>query len=385
MAGNIKQIMTSDEVIHDLEVDLTGYYDKTETDALLDAKADKTSVYNKSETDLLLSEKADKSDIYTKPQLDALFDSKANVNTVYTKGETDLLLSAKADASTTYSKTETDTLLLGKANLDSVYPKSDTYNRTQVQDLLSVKADADSVYTKSEVDTALADKANSSDVYTKAEADTLLGGKADTSTVTGLATTVAQLDGKVDLNYQNTAKLNSANTFEGALIVTDNNYKSTSADIDLTDTPSEATWGKGGYVVSDVNNTRIAYIQPLQNTDGSIDLRIDIDTNNNPNGRVLVNGHRVATTLEQFTVSGANLWPPSSGTSVVVPKSAWYQVGVSSGYVSTNPDVSGAIPKSCLVYGSGTTADYRNYFLEKGLTLYCTAGASHDLYELSTS
>lgn len=199
MAGEIKQVKTSDNVLHDLEVDLSGYYDKTETDTLLNAKANADNVYSKSDTDLLLSQKADKTDIYTKAQLDDLFNSKANVNTVYTKGETDSLLSGKADVSNTYSKSDVDSLLVHKANLSDVYTKAQTYDRTQIGNLLSTKAEANDVYTKTEADALLGDKADASNVYTKTEADTLLGAKADANDVYNITQMDTLLDGKADV------------------------------------------------------------------------------------------------------------------------------------------------------------------------------------------
>ena len=76
-------------------VNLSNYYDKTETDTLLSNK------YNKSETDTLLNNKYDKS------ETDTLLNNK------YSKSETDTLLNNK------YDKTETDTLLNDKLNINN--------------------------------------------------------------------------------------------------------------------------------------------------------------------------------------------------------------------------------------------------------------------------
>lgn len=148
------------EEIGDTDIDLSDYYTKSETDALLDDKADANTVYTKTETDNLL-------------------DDKADATSVYTKTETDDLLDAKADAATTYTKTEVDTALAGKAN------QATTYTKTEVDNLLDDKADAATTYTKSETDTLLNDKANTADVYTKTQTDTLLAGKQGTLTSGG--------------------------------------------------------------------------------------------------------------------------------------------------------------------------------------------------------
>lgn len=313
MAGNVKQIMTSDEVLHDLEVDLSGYYDKTETDALLDAKANASGVYTKSETDLLLSTKADNTDIYTKAQLDALFDSKANVNTVYTKGETDTLLTHKADVTTTYTKSETDTLLLSKADANDVYPKSQTYSRTQTDDLLATKADNTSVYSKSDVDTLLAGKEDTGVAYTKAEADELLGAKANSADVYTITQTDALLEGKASIDdssttstvatwsadklhteFQNTPKLDSDNVFEGGNTLKDHYTTIKMSNLDVTDDTISPLDGNAGIPIVDKNGVALAYINIWQRTENNVvrcDLAIGTEIGStNPNGRVLING-----------------------------------------------------------------------------------------------
>ena len=165
MAGNIKQIKTSDGVIHDLEVDLTNYYDKSEVDAIALTKADADNVYTKAEVTLALADKADANNVYTKAETDIIFNSKADANTVYTKGETDNLLSAKANVHDVYDKTEVNGLLGDKAD------KADTYTKAEVDGLVGAKADSANVYTKTEADALLGAKADSADVYTKTEAD----------------------------------------------------------------------------------------------------------------------------------------------------------------------------------------------------------------------
>ena len=339
MAGEIRQIKTSDDVLHDLEVDLSDYYTKTEDDALLGAKADASAVYTKSETDLLLSGKADNSDIYTKSELNALFDSKANVNTVYTKGETDTLLSHKADAQTTYTKSETDALLLGKADSNDVYPKSDTYSRTQTDDLLNQKADNSAVYpksdlyTKAETDALLLGKADDGDSYTKAEDDALLGAKADASDVYTISQIDGLLDAKADIDdssttstsatwsadklnveFQNCAKNNTDNTLTGNQNINGKVVKFNQSNIDSTDTSLPNVVVGDSYArFMDKNDVCLYNAYIVQDTDGSIALNVEFDAGNNPNGKVsisgkevLVNGLHVAPTMlyEEASPSG---------------------------------------------------------------------------------
>ena len=124
------------------KIDLTPYYTKTETDALLDEKAAQDDM----ESELAL--KADKATTYTKTEMDALLDEKADKATTYTKTETDELLTLKADKATTYTKTETDAFLDLKADkttmeseLDLKADKETTYTKTETDDLLALKQD----------------------------------------------------------------------------------------------------------------------------------------------------------------------------------------------------------------------------------------------------
>ena len=137
------------------QIDLTNYYDKTETDALLATKADKNEIpdvsdyYTKQEVDTALSGKVDDSDLndyYTKTQTDGLLQNKANVSDIpdvsglATKQELTTGLAGKADAATTYTKNEVDTALNGKANasdLNNYYTKSQTYTQAEVNALIN--------------------------------------------------------------------------------------------------------------------------------------------------------------------------------------------------------------------------------------------------------
>ena len=95
-------------------VNLSNYYDKTETDTLLNNK------YNKSETDTLLNNK------YNKSETDTLLNNK------YDKSETDTLLNNK------YDKTETDTLLDAKLNINNPQDMSGTLRLGHIDGLSKI-------------------------------------------------------------------------------------------------------------------------------------------------------------------------------------------------------------------------------------------------------
>lgn len=60
------------EKLGSTEVDLSGYYTKTEVDTLLNAKADASTTYTKTEVDSLVNAKADAFDIITEAEIDAI-------------------------------------------------------------------------------------------------------------------------------------------------------------------------------------------------------------------------------------------------------------------------------------------------------------------------
>lgn len=328
MAENITKVKTYDGELHDLEVDLSNYYDKSEADTLLNGKvnnAELDAYYTQAETDSLLNDKADKNTTYTKVQTDSLLADKADKNDVYTDTQVDTLLSAKADVATTYTKaevytrSEVDNIVNGKANVGVSYTKTeddallsakadsnDVYTKSEADTLLGAKADSNDVYTKTEADTLLGAKADSNAVYTKTEADTLLGAKANvsdvytigqtdnlingvTSSVANLRTTVANLSNTVSLNYQNTAKLDGVNEFELPQVF-NAEVDIHSNNIDVSVTPSVAENGQAYVCFRDENGLALFNIIPTQNTDGSVDLNIIRDGNSNPNGKVLING-----------------------------------------------------------------------------------------------
>lgn len=95
------------ELIGTTEIDLSNYYNKTETDALLDNKADASTVYTKTETDSLLADKADTADI-------------PDVSDLATKAELTSELAAKQDSlvSGTNIKTVANQSLLGSGDVE---------------------------------------------------------------------------------------------------------------------------------------------------------------------------------------------------------------------------------------------------------------------------
>lgn len=103
------------------EVDLTGYYTKSEVDSALALKANASDVYTKTEVD---------------GQIDAVEEQIAGLTgesgSIYTKTEIDALLGDKADVGDSYTKAEADALLAAKANAADVYAKTETYTKDEV-------------------------------------------------------------------------------------------------------------------------------------------------------------------------------------------------------------------------------------------------------------
>lgn len=177
------------EIIVEVEsqIDLDDYYDKEEVNDLLEEKADKSEIPDisglatKTELNNGLSTKADKTDTYTKSEVNNLI---PDVSGLASKTELSDGLALKADKSDTYTKSEVNNLipdvsgfatttqlsegLATKANSADVYVKTDTYNKTEVDNLLNNKAntsdlpDMTNYYTKTET-------------YSKSEIDNILG------------------------------------------------------------------------------------------------------------------------------------------------------------------------------------------------------------------
>ena len=90
------------------------------------------------------------------------------------------------------------------------------------------------------------------------------------------------------------ALTNKANTFTQSQAIEGVRLQSKSTNIDTTTPPSSATWGDSGFSLFDKNGNRTFFIQPLQNTDGTVDLRIQHDDTSNPNGKIILNGLSVS-------------------------------------------------------------------------------------------
>lgn len=223
------------------DVDLSHYYTKTEANALLDEKVDTETGKGLSTNDFTNADKQ---------KLDGLKN--------YTAGQ-----NVTIDANGVISADEPD--------LSDYYTKSETYNKTEVNDLISAiedfhvlivqslpqtgeertiyfvpkqgggyteymyinnaweeigdtDIDLSGYYTKTETDALLADKADASSVYTKTETDNLLGAKQNTLTagenvqitndvISAIDTTYAEATdtdlGLVKLNSENGIILNA--------------------------------------------------------------------------------------------------------------------------------------------------------------------------------
>ena len=158
-----------------------------------------TTNKNVSDLQTAIKQKADASTVYTKTEVD----SQVSGLKTDLAGKADASLSNLTDAGKTAVKDIMKTDLSQKADKADVYMKTETYNRTEVDDKVNVltndlagKADtslsnltdAGKAAVKDIMKSDLDKKANQADVYTKTEVDsqvsnlnTSLSGKADTS------------------------------------------------------------------------------------------------------------------------------------------------------------------------------------------------------------
>lgn len=117
--------------------DLSNYYTKPQTNALLSQKVDNTylqsNYYDKGQVDTIAGTKADQSalsDYYTQTQIDTMMSGKAStaaLNAYYTKTEANTLLDAKADdtdLANYYTKSQIDALF---ASVTNPYPVGSIY------------------------------------------------------------------------------------------------------------------------------------------------------------------------------------------------------------------------------------------------------------------
>lgn len=167
-----------DAKLKDVDVDLTDYYKKSETysqtevnDKIAAAKPDMTKYYTKDDV-YAKSETYGKSDVYTKTEVDNLLDDvEVDLSDYYTKSETygrgdlytktevnNAINAAKPDMDQYYTKSE----VYAKSE---TYGKSDLYTKTEVTNAINAaKPDLTQYYTKTET-------YGKSDLYTKTEVD----------------------------------------------------------------------------------------------------------------------------------------------------------------------------------------------------------------------
>jgi hypothetical protein len=185
-------------------VDLSGYYTKSEDDALLASKADASSVYTKTQTDSKIAgEIANLVDsapetLNTLNELATALGQDADfATTIATQ------IGQKANTSDVYTKTEVDTQLSSKANI--VDTASALAGKADVASTLAGYGITDA-YTKTQVDSSLSSKANSSDVTTS------LSGKVDKVSGKGLSTEDYTTAEKSKLSALNSADYEPANS-----------------------------------------------------------------------------------------------------------------------------------------------------------------------------
>ena len=249
-----------------VNIDLSDYYTKVETDDLISDKADASALngyYTKDETDGLLNGKASASEIDTlegaisaetqarESAVAGLQSSKADVSALqsyYTKTEADGLLDDKADTSAVSS--ETTARMAADAELKE--NKADKtalgsyYTKTETDGLLNGKADTSALggyYTKAQTDDMLDGKADASALgsyYTKTEADGLLGAKASTSALSD--ETSARTAADTAINSTLTTHGNSISTLQSSVSAAEADIESLQEDIEAkADIPAITT------------------------------------------------------------------------------------------------------------------------------------------------
>ena len=213
--GRIEAIVRS--LMGDVDVDLTDYYTKEEVDALIASGGTGTQIdYNdllnrpiiegiiQSNLDmknyLLLKNGTTGSDTVYLPTVSddtVTFDKKVRApnlvtaenitpllqdveeeiyTNVYTISQMNEKLQLKADAANVYDKDYINTEFINvrnemsyKADSNDVYPKTETYNRTEIDDMISGSVIPIDAYTKEETNNLLNFKADKAHTYTKEE------------------------------------------------------------------------------------------------------------------------------------------------------------------------------------------------------------------------
>lgn len=124
-----------------------------------------------------------KTETYNKTEIDNFLNTKANQATTYNKTEVNNLLNSKANQATTYNKNEVDTRVNSRATWEHSYPRVETYTKTEVNNLVNAKANQANTYTKTEVDTRVNTKANANAVVNLTGNQTINGVKTFSSPV----------------------------------------------------------------------------------------------------------------------------------------------------------------------------------------------------------
>ena len=211
--GKIEAIVRS--VMGDVDVDLTDYYTKEEVDALIASggggtQIDYNDLLNRPIINGLIQSNLDMKNylllkngttVYL-PTLNSVddvvtFDKKVRApnlvtaenitpllqdvedeiyTNVYTISQMNEKLQLKADAANVYDKDYINTEFINvrnemsyKADSNNVYPKTETYNRTEIDDMISGSVIPIDAYTKEETNNLLNFKADKAHTYTKEE------------------------------------------------------------------------------------------------------------------------------------------------------------------------------------------------------------------------
>lgn len=199
-------------------VDLTNYYNKTETDALLDDKADADTVYTKTETDTLLDGKQDTLTAGANIQI-AQDGTISATDTTYTAGAGVTITNGVISADTGLSLEVVQTLpATGDADTIYLVPKTSAgtqnvydeyiYTNNAWEKIGDTEVDLTNYYTKSET-------------YSQTEVDNLLDDKQDALTA-GNYITIAQ-DGTISGNYTKSDILTILGYEEINMAMTDDN------------------------------------------------------------------------------------------------------------------------------------------------------------------
>lgn len=198
-------------------VDLSNYYNKTETDALLDDKADASTVYTKTETDTLLDGKQDTLTAGANIQITG--STISATDTTYTAGAGVTITNGVISADTGLSLEVVQTLP-ATGDADKIYLVPKTSAGTQnVYDEYIYTNNAWEKIGDTEVD--LSNYYQKSETYSQTEVDNLLDDKQDTLTA-GNYITIAQ-DGTISGNYTKSDILTILGYEEINMAMTDDN------------------------------------------------------------------------------------------------------------------------------------------------------------------